>query len=333
MTGRVRLGGWAVRAAPVWVGGRTPVRDLALLDIPVARFHADKVVYGLVGLAVPPLLAGLAFLLEFRLPFPIPAAATLVCGVVMFVVPDLNVREAARGARAEFVRALAAYVDLVALERRSGSDTRQAMEVAATVGDSWVFTRLADALALSRWTGQPPWSALRSLADELAVPELGELADVLRLSGEEGAQVYTNLRARSAALRQQPHHHRPGPGQRGRGEAVHPDQPARRDLPRPAPRPRPPPPPRHPLTPKTLLERIPPMRHPTRHLSRSLTRHLVAWTVLAAAWWTTLTARTRHDQRGSTTIETVAWAVGIIAIVLLALAAIRGYVTTQIARL
>ena len=34
-----------------------------------------------------------------------------------------------------------------------------------------------------------------------ACPELDDFADIMRLSGEEGASVYANLRARSAAMR------------------------------------------------------------------------------------------------------------------------------------
>ena len=89
----------------------------------------------------------------------------------------------------------------MALERNNGSGVRQAMESAAEVGDSWVFTRLSEELTRSRWSGQPPWDALHALADELGLPELDDFADIMRLSGEEGASVYTNLRARSAAMR------------------------------------------------------------------------------------------------------------------------------------
>ena len=41
----------------------------------------------------------------------------------------------------------------------------------------------------------------------------------------------------------------------------------------------------------------------------------------------------QDPERGSVTIETVAWAVAIIAIVAVAVAAIKAYVTTQAARL
>ena len=122
-------------------------------------------------------------------------------------MPDVNVRDDAKKARREFGRALGAYIDLVALERASGSGTRQAMEVAATVGDSWVFRRLAEELARSRWNGVAPWEALHTLADQLGLTELDDLADILRLSGEEGAAVYEQLRARSAGLRSALLHH------------------------------------------------------------------------------------------------------------------------------
>ena len=48
---------------------------------------------------------------------------------------------------------------------------------------------------------RPRLPALHALADELGLPELDDLADIMRLSGEEGAQIYANLRARSAAMR------------------------------------------------------------------------------------------------------------------------------------
>ena len=39
------------------------------------------------------------------------------------------------------------------------------------------------------------------MAEELGLPELDDFADIMRLSGEEGASVYATLRARSAAMR------------------------------------------------------------------------------------------------------------------------------------
>ena len=189
-----------MKRLPAAAWARTPTRELALLRIPVARFYGEKVLYAVVGLCLPPLLTALFYLLDLRLPIVIPVLATVVLAAVMFWLPDVNVRDEAKKARAEFARALGAYIDLVALERHSGSGTRQAMEVAA-VGDSWVFRRLGEELARSRWSGVPPWEALQALSTELGLPELADLADIMRLSGQEGAQVYSNLRARSAGMR------------------------------------------------------------------------------------------------------------------------------------
>lgn len=199
--GKERIGVWAIQALPPAVWIRTPTRELALLRIPLARFYGDKIVMALMGLVIPPLLAFFFEQLGLGFPIAVPAIASVGLAVVMFFLPNYNAVDDARKARQEFTRALGAYIDLVALERNNGSGVRQAMESAAEVGDSWVFTRLSEELTRSRWSGQPPWDALHALSDELGLPELDDFADIMRLSGEEGASVYTNLRARSAAMR------------------------------------------------------------------------------------------------------------------------------------
>ncbi|MFE5291406.1 type II secretion system F family protein [Isoptericola sp. NPDC056618] len=201
LAGKERLGVWAMRTLPPSLWVRTPVRELALLRIPLTRFYADKLIFAALGLAIPPFLGAVFLLLGIDLPVAIPAVAGLGLAAVMFFLANYNALDDAKKARAEFRRALSAYIDLVATERHNGAGTRQAMETAAEVGNSWVFTRLAEELRRSRWSGTPPWDALRSLADELGLPELADFADIMRLSGAEGAGVYTNLRARSAAMR------------------------------------------------------------------------------------------------------------------------------------
>ncbi len=196
-----RLGRWGMTALPSRVWGPVPTRDLALLRRPVSRFYGEKVTFALLALAIPPTLTVLFNTLGAGLPLYLPAAASLVLAAVMFWLPNYNVHDDARRARTEFTRALSAYIDLVALERLAGAGPRQAMESAAAVGDSWVFARLAEELARTRWSGLTPWEALHALAAELGLPELDDLADIMRLSGEEGSQVYPNLRARAAGLR------------------------------------------------------------------------------------------------------------------------------------
>lgn len=200
-SGKERIGVWAIRVLPPGLWVRTPARELALLRISLAKFYGDKLTFAALGLVTPSLLALFFDVLGIGFPLAVPAFASLGLAVVMFFIPNYNAIDDAKRARVEFARALAAYIDLVALERNNGSGVRQAMEAAAEVGDSWVFQRLSEELGRSRWSGLPPWDALHALAEGLALPELDDFADIMRLSGEEGAAVYTNLRARSAAMR------------------------------------------------------------------------------------------------------------------------------------
>ncbi|MBK8462878.1 MAG: type II secretion system F family protein [Nigerium sp.] len=200
-TSAERLGLWAMRHLPAGVWGTIPTRELALVRVSLPRYYGEKVTFALLGLVFPGLFVAVVGLFGFALPVVIPVLVSVALAGMLWFVPNLNVRSDARRARLEFNRALGAYVDLVALERNAGSGPRQAMEVAAGIGHSWVFTRLSEELARSRWSGEPPWDALTGLADELGVSELADLADIMRLSGEEGAQVYATLRARSSAMR------------------------------------------------------------------------------------------------------------------------------------
>lgn len=196
-----RLGQWGLARLPTSAWTATPTKELRLLQIPVARYHGEKIAYALGGLVLGPLLTGLWVLLGWSVPVAIPTIGSLALAAVGFFLPDYNVRDEAKKARRDFARALASYIDLVALERVSGSGPRQALEVAAEVGDSWVFQRLGEELARTRWSGVTPWESLEELGDELGLPELADLADIMRLSGEDGAQVWGTLRARSAGMR------------------------------------------------------------------------------------------------------------------------------------
>ena len=202
-TRKERLGLWAMRVLPAGVWVRTPTRELALLRIPVARFYGEKLMFAAARPGHPAAARRASSRLIGLRPArsPIPAVASLGLAAVMFFLPELQRARRRQEGPAEFTRALGAYIDLVALERNNGSGPRQAMEAAAEVGDSWVFRRLSEELTRSRWSGLPPGTRCTTLADELGLPELDDFADIMRLSGEEGAQVYATLRARSAAMR------------------------------------------------------------------------------------------------------------------------------------
>ena len=196
-----RVGTWAQRYLVDAPFVQIPTRELRLLRIPVARHLGQKVLMALLGLLFPVLFLFLTAAAGSALPIALPAVFALVLAAALFVVPDLEVRRKASAAREEFARATSAYLDLTALERAAGAGATQSLEQAATVGDSWVFVRLREQLIRARLSGTPPWDGLHDLAEELGLPELSDLADIMRLSGEEGAAVADTLRARSRGLR------------------------------------------------------------------------------------------------------------------------------------
>jgi len=178
-------------------------RDLDLAGDTVEGLATRKIGYSLLGLAFPPLLMLLMTLVGVTPPFAFSALASVALAAVLFMVPDVDLLRRANVARTELRRAVCAYLELVALERAGDAGAVEALERAATIGDSAGFHRIRDALTRAQLAGHPPWTGLATLADEVGVPELGDIADIMRLSGEDGAAVYATLRARAASLRTQ----------------------------------------------------------------------------------------------------------------------------------
>lgn len=196
-----RLGIWAERTFPARLLGAVPTRDLAVLRRSRAQFYGRKVAYGLLGLVLPGAMTAFVAMLGIHVPTVVPVGGTVVLGALMFMAPSRDVAHDAAQARAECSRALSAYIELCAMERNSGASATAALAAAAEVGDSWLFERIRAELARARFDGQPPWDALTHLADILGLPELADIADIMRLAGDENTEVYRSLRARSASVR------------------------------------------------------------------------------------------------------------------------------------
>jgi Flp pilus assembly protein TadB len=196
-----RVGLWAVRYLPSAIWRAAPDKDLQVLGISRRAYYGEKVSSVLVALVGVPLVGGLYSLL-MGLPLVVPALATAVMAAVAWLLPDRRIAQAAQRARVDFRRALSSYIDLVALGRAAGGvGTRQAMETGAALGRSWPFERMGTAVVRSRYSGVPPWDTLAELGAQQGLSDLEDVADTLRLAGEEGAQVFATLRARSSALR------------------------------------------------------------------------------------------------------------------------------------
>jgi hypothetical protein len=175
--------------------------DLAITGTTPTRMATEKMGYAFVGLAFPVLLSSILAIAGLTPPVVVPAAAGLALAVGMSYLPEVELRRRATGARVQMRRTVCVYLELVALERAADAGAVEALERAAAIGDGPGFAHIRDALLRARLEGRTPWQQLSDLALELDVPELGDVADIMRLSGEDGAAVLPTLRARAASLR------------------------------------------------------------------------------------------------------------------------------------
>jgi tight adherence protein C len=182
---------------------RTPERELALLGRTREQYALSLLVSALIGLALPA-VAGFALdLLGLGFGVVIPAAAGLTCALLFAVIAHRDVIDKAERARREFVRAVCTYLDLVALQLSAAHGPVQALEQAATVCQGWVFERIREALLRAQMQLLFPWQELREMADQIGVPELGDVGAIMQSSGTEGAQVQQTLRQQADSLRDQ----------------------------------------------------------------------------------------------------------------------------------
>ncbi|MFW6034447.1 MAG: type II secretion system F family protein [bacterium] len=198
--GLVRLGSAVLRRWPTLPGVRVPYRDLALLGVPVVRYVGERAGFAAAAWFVPTMVSLLGGL-GWGVTLGVAVGVAPLVAVAASFIPDYTIARAAKRAREDFALGLSAFADLVALQVASGTGTTQAVETAADLGDSWVFTRLGEELRRAEFTQTPPWEALRQVGDELDLPMLADVADTLRLSVEKSVTVAGSLRARAHALR------------------------------------------------------------------------------------------------------------------------------------
>ncbi len=177
-------------------------RDLAVTGQPLERHMAEKVGLALFGLLLAPAAAAALAAVGVRLPLAIPLWAAVGLAIGGFVLPDLGLRADAATLRGEYRRTLSLILDLTVISLAGGAGVEGALtDAAASAGQGIAAARLRQALEEARLRREPPWVALGRLGEELAVPELVELAASLGLAGTEGARVRPSLTAKAASLR------------------------------------------------------------------------------------------------------------------------------------
>lgn len=198
---RTRIGGWLAGHTLEIPGFTTPTAALGLVEISPADFYARKAILALVGLLAPAVAAAL-MTLALGVPVVLPLLAAPLVAAVCWLQPDLQVRAMAAARRREFTRFVTTYLELVAVALLGTTTADTALATAATVSDSWTFTRIRAEYQIADATRTTKWEALERLSATVGVPALGEMARVMRLS-EAHMPIRDQLRAACDKLRAQ----------------------------------------------------------------------------------------------------------------------------------
>ena len=175
--------------------------NLALVGKSFESYLAGKLLLAVFGLLLGPLLLAALTLGGVRLPFAVPVWAGLLLAMVFFFLPDLELKQRVGERRRDFRHAIAAFLDLVAMNLAGGRGVPEALMSASEIGAGWAMWRIRDALINARIIGQTPWQALGALGEEVRIDELRDLSAALSLVAEDGAKVRESLATRAASLR------------------------------------------------------------------------------------------------------------------------------------
>jgi tight adherence protein C len=175
--------------------------DLAITGKTIEWLCAEKLLGAIGGLLIVPAAGAVAGLAGIEIPGTIVIGAAVLVALLLFFVPDQNLKEEAAKRRRSFRHAVGAYLDLVAISLAGGAAAEEALRNALTHGDGWAFERLRNALRDAQLEGISPWAALGRLGTEINVRELVELANSVSLAGTEGATVRLSLVEKAASSR------------------------------------------------------------------------------------------------------------------------------------
>ena len=193
-----RMGAALYRRSPMPLSPRQR-KLLRLQNKSIAEFYADKIVMAIIG-AILPALIGFAWGWLIGQPSWWPAGLAMVGLVVGFWTPDLLLRRSAKASQTRAVESLLVFIDLVTLERLANASAAEALQSAASLSDVPLFLQIRTALERARLEQQSPYGELRRLAEELELPELRDVIDIMQLD-ESGAALSDTLRARVKELR------------------------------------------------------------------------------------------------------------------------------------
>ena len=131
-----------------------------------------------------------------------PLWVSLALAPVGFLYPSLLLKAKAADRRRTFRHAFSSFLDIVSISLAGGRGVDSALhDGAASRTGAGRLTSCAGRCWRPGSLGETPWAGLARLGEEMAFPELGELAASAALAGDEGARVRASLAAKARALR------------------------------------------------------------------------------------------------------------------------------------
>jgi len=187
----------------LWLNAKSHVAtsDLEVTRRSLAAVTTERILVALAGMMLPLSMMAMTAIGGVPLPGLVMIVAAIIGAVVGYQVPMWQLTTRASLARRRFRTSLSAYLDLVSIMLSGGAGIETALFAASRVGDGPAFTRIADALDVSRTSRQSPWDALAHLGASVGVAELPELAATVRLGGEQGARMTASLVAKASSMR------------------------------------------------------------------------------------------------------------------------------------
>lgn len=176
--------------------------DLRVLERSADKFTQDRILWSVIGASLGLFaLATQPLGLVSWMTLPIGLGLCVLGAVSGWFYALVDLRSDAVTARAEFVAAVASYLELVSILMAGGAGVQTALFEAAQVGRGRGYRHLRAALTAAQAHREEPWARFGELGRLVGVTDLEALAASMTLAGD-GAQVRDALRIKAETVRE-----------------------------------------------------------------------------------------------------------------------------------
>ncbi len=196
-------GGRALQSAlsPFGLGGGAALEGklrLARPGVEPSQFFGEKVVAGLIGLGLGPLMNGLDIQ-----PFgPWPSWLWMAGGALGFLAPDWHLERCLAGRRALAIMELPPLLDMLTICVSAGLALEQAMEMVVRQSTGIIAQELRAVTRDVALGERTLIEALEAMAERNPFPELATLVSQLRAAHDQGLPLVQTLATQAEALRE-----------------------------------------------------------------------------------------------------------------------------------